>query len=157
MYLLDYLTEKPKDISIFKKDYKKNSKLNSIPKDSYPIKCLNGIFIGKKEPDEIIAYKGIPFAKPPIKELRWKPPVPSDNSEEIFEAYSFQKNPIQIEDPGEVSSYYEIGEDCLYLNIWKYNNDMELLWYSSTEVALAGEAQLIPFLKVITSLKRTMM
>ena len=123
MYLLDYLTEKPKDISIFKKDYKKNSKLNSIPKDSYPIKCLNGIFIGKIEPDEIIAYKGIPFAKPPIKSLRWKPPVPCDNSEEIFEAYSFQKNPIQIEDPGEVSSYYEIGEDCLYLNIWKYNND----------------------------------
>ena len=125
MYLLDHLTEKPKDISIFKKDYKKNSKLNSIPKDSYPIKCLNGIFIGKKEPDEIISYKGIPFAKPPIKELRWKPPAPCDNSEDIFEAYSFQKNPIQIEDPGEVSSYYEIGEDCLYLNIWKYNNDIK--------------------------------
>jgi len=100
-------------------------KLNSIPKDSFPIKCLNGIFIGKKEQDEVLAYKGIPFAKPPIKELRWKPPVPCDNSGDIFEAYSFQKNPIQIEDPGEVSSYYEIGEDCLYLNIWKYNNDIK--------------------------------
>ena len=124
MELLNYIIEKPKDTSIFKVNYKKNNKLNNIPKDSYPIKCLNGIFLGINE-DEVITYKGIPFAKPPIKELRWKPPVDCDNSDGIYEAYSFQKNPIQIEDPGEVSSYYELGEDCLYLNIWKYNNELK--------------------------------
>ena len=125
MELVQYIVEKPKDKSKYKVGYKKNEKLNSIPTDSYPIKCLNGIFLGKKEEDNIIVYKGIPFAKPPIKGLRWKPPVECDNSDDIYEAYSFQKNPIQIEDPGEVSSYYELGEDCLYLNIWKYNDDIK--------------------------------
>ena len=125
MELVQYIVEKPKDKSKYKVGYKKNEKLNSIPTDSYPIKCLNGIFLGKKEEDNIIVYKGIPFAKPPIKGLRWKPPVECDNSDDIYEAYSFQKNPIQIEDPGEVSSYYELGEDCLYLNIWKHNDDIK--------------------------------
>ena len=110
MDLTAYLVEKPKDISIFKKGYRKNNKVNSIPKDSYPVKCLNGIFLGINE-DDVIAYKGIPFAKPPIGQLRWKPPAECDNSDDIYKAYAFQKNPIQIEDPGEVSSYYELGED----------------------------------------------
>ena len=36
-----------------------------------------------------------------------------------------QKSPIQTEAPGEEASYYEIGEDCLYLNIWKYNDEQK--------------------------------
>ena len=77
---------------------------------------MNGTFVGKEE-ENIISYKGIPFAKPPIKNLRWKPPCDFDNSNDIFEAYYFQKSPIQINTEGEESSYYEMGEDCLYLNI----------------------------------------
>ena len=61
MELVQYIVEKPKDKSKYKVGYKKNEKLNSIPTDSYPIKCLNGIFLGKKEEDNIIVYKGIPF------------------------------------------------------------------------------------------------
>ena len=30
---------------------------------------------------------------------------------------------MQIQDPGEAASFYEIGEDCLYLNIWKHNDN----------------------------------
>ena len=112
-----------RDLSDFKKTYKKNNRLETIPKDSFPVKCLNGTFLGKEE-ENIISYKGIPFAKPPIKNLRWKPPLDCDNSDDIFEAFTFQKSPVQIPDEGEVSSFYEIGEDCLYLNIWK-NNDNE--------------------------------
>ena len=104
-----------------KKTYKKNNKLEKIPENSYPVKCLNGIFLGK-EKENIISYKGIPFAKPPIKNLRWKPPSECDNSSDIFEAYYIQKSSIQMKDSGEIASCYEIGEDCLYLNIWK-NND----------------------------------
>ena len=124
MELLNYIIEKPKDTSIFKVNYKKNNKLNNIPKDSYPIKCLNGIFLGINE-DEVITYKGIPFAKPPIKNLRWHPPESCENSDNIYEAYYFQKCPIQSEDPGETSSFYEISEDCLYLNIWKNNDNLK--------------------------------
>ena len=80
-----------RDLGEFKKQYKKNNRLETIPKDSFPVKCLNGTFLGKEE-ENIISYKGIPFAKPPIKNLRWKPPVECDNSNDIFEAYSFQKS-----------------------------------------------------------------
>ena len=123
MEILQYLVGKQKDYKGMRKKYKKNEKLESIPKDSFPVKCLNGIFVGKEE-ENIISYKGIPFAKPPIKNLRWKPPLDCDNSNDIYEAYYFQKSSIQTKDDSELGSFYEIGEDCLYLNIWK-NNDNE--------------------------------
>ena len=124
MDILNSIFKKEKDYSYVKKRYKKNNRLETIPKISFPVKCLNGTFLGK-EKDNIISYKGIPFAKPPIKNLRWKPPLECDNSNDIFEAYSFQKSPIQIQVEGETASYGEIGEDCLYLNIWKNNDNIK--------------------------------
>ena len=123
MGILDFFFGKSKDYSYIKKQYKKNNRLETIPQNTFPVKCLNGTFVGKEE-ENIISYKGIPFAKPPIKNLRWKPPVECDNSNDIFEAYSFQKSSVQTKCEGEIASNYEIGEDCLYLNIWK-NNDNE--------------------------------
>ena len=34
----------------------------------------NGIFVGTKK-DDVISFKGIPYAKPPIGDLRWKDPI----------------------------------------------------------------------------------
>ena len=124
MDILNSIFKKEKDYSYVKKRYKKNNRLETIPKNAFPVKCLNGTFLGK-EKDNIISYKGIPFAKPPIKNLRWKPPLECDNSNDIFEAYSFQKSPIQVQVEGETASYGEIGEDCLYLNIWKNNDNIK--------------------------------
>ena len=115
---------KRNDFTGIKKKYKKNNKLESIPENSFPVKCLNGTFLGKEE-ENIISYKGIPFAQPPIKNLRWRPPLECENSNDIYEAYTFQKSPIQKQDENEASSFYEMGEDCLYLNLWK-NNDNEI-------------------------------
>ena len=123
MEIFHNFVKKKHNFNEIKKIYKKNNRLETIPKDSFPVKCLNGTFLGKEE-ENIISYKGIPFAKPPIKNLRWKPPSDCDYSDDIFEAFTFQKSPVQIRDEGEASSFYEIGEDCLYLNIWK-NNDNE--------------------------------
>ena len=116
MGILNFFSSPSQDYSYLKKQYIKNKKLETIPQNSFPVKCHNGTFVGK-EKENIISYKGIPFAKPPIKNLRWKPPVECDNSNDIFEAYSFQKSPVQTHGEGEPASYYEIGEDCLYLNI----------------------------------------
>ena len=123
MGISDYFTTPSKDYSYIKKQYIKNKRIETIPQNSFPVKCHNGTFVGK-EKENIISYKGIPFAKPPIKNLRWKPPVECDNSNDIFEAYCIEKSPIQSVCEGETASNYEIGEDCLYLNIWK-NNDNE--------------------------------
>ena len=55
--------------------------------------------------------------------MRWKPPFDCEKSNDIFKAFYFQKNPVEIKDSGEITSYYVIGEDCLYLNIWKFNDN----------------------------------
>ena len=81
-------------------------------------KCHNGIFVGKSEGD-VLAFRGIPFAKPPVGELRWKAPEAAEDCTDVFESYYNGKSPIQTEWPSEQASYYPQGEDCLYLNLWK--------------------------------------
>ena len=56
-------------------------------------------------------YKGIPFAEPPVGELRWKAPLQAKAWDGTFKADHFAKKPYQQgRDKG-------ISEDCLYLNV----------------------------------------
>ncbi|MBR5620857.1 MAG: carboxylesterase family protein [Clostridia bacterium] len=80
-------------------------------------RCSNGVFVGR-ETDGVLAFKGIPYAVPPVGELRWKEPVPAPDSDAVYQAYYFGKSPIQTEWPSEPGSYYPQSEDCLTLNIW---------------------------------------
>ena len=84
---------------------------------SLAVKCENGTFVGIDYGD-VIAYKGIPFAKAPINELRWKPPVYVDKEDVVKQAYYFGKAAIQEPWFSELSSCYPQSEDCLYLNIY---------------------------------------
>jgi len=84
--------------------------------------CCNGSFVGRRV-GETIAFRGVPFAKPPVGELRWQRPVAPDPDDRTYEAYYNGKTPIQTEWPTEVASYYPQGEDCLYLNVWKNPSD----------------------------------
>ena len=86
------------------------------------VKCRNGTFVGKRQ-DSVLCFKGVPFAKPPVAELRWKAPQPIEDGEGVFEAYYNGKTPIQTEWETEMASYYPQGEDCLYLNMWVNEND----------------------------------
>lgn len=61
---------------------------------------------------DIAVYKGIPFAAPPVGDLRWKAPQPVRPWEGTLETKEFAPSPIQADD-GLVTS-----EDCLYLNVW---------------------------------------
>ena len=79
--------------------------------------CHNGTFVGQAEGD-VIAFKGVPFAEPPVGELRWKPPVPAAAGNGVYEAKYFGKSPVQSEWVSEVGSYYPQSEDCLTLNVW---------------------------------------
>ena len=44
----------------------------------------SGQVIGFKHINNSLAWYGIPYAKPPIDELRWRAPQPIENSEEII-------------------------------------------------------------------------
>jgi len=78
------------------------------------------------------AWKGVPFAKPPVGALRWKAPVDPDGWKSPRDAKQFGNACVQygrIYGPGAHNRYDEtIGatlnqavgsEDCLYLNIWR--------------------------------------
>ena len=83
------------------------------------VKCYNGTFVGSEE-NGVLAFKGIPFAKPPVGELRWKAPQSVEASDETFDATSYGKVALQPETSSEpISSHPEdMSEDCLTLNIW---------------------------------------
>ena len=82
------------------------------------VDCRNGHFVGQLEDTGVLSFKGIPYAKAPVGELRWKAPQAPDDSDETFAANEFGKSSIQYEWPSERASYNEIGEDCLTLNVW---------------------------------------
>ena len=81
------------------------------------VRCGNGTFVGTRKGDTLI-FRGIPFACPPVGELRWKKPRPAPAGDGVYEAKYNGKSPIQTEWPSERASYYPQGEDCLYLNLW---------------------------------------
>ncbi len=66
-------------------------------------------------------YKGIPFAAPPVGELRFRAPRPPSRWEGVFEADAFgdrcmQKGTMALVDKGQDLG---MSEDCLYLNVWR--------------------------------------
>ncbi|MCW8850861.1 MAG: carboxylesterase family protein [Melioribacteraceae bacterium] len=76
------------------------------------VKVQQGLIKGVGEND-LMVFKGIPFAKPPVGDLRWRPPQPTENWEDVKVTKDFAPDPVQ--GWGEPSSQ---SEDCLYLNVW---------------------------------------
>jgi para-nitrobenzyl esterase len=70
--------------------------------------------------DGVRSFKGIPFAQPPIGNLRWREPQPARNWSGIRNADEFGPRCTQRTGPG--SDYWfrssGMSEDCLYLNVW---------------------------------------
>ncbi len=106
-----------KDILRMQSLYGENKTITGDYNVEHSVNCENGTFVGKCN-DGVLSFKGIPFAKPPINELRWKAPQPVEQSNEIKEAYYFGKSPIQQPWYSELASCYPQSEDCLYLNVW---------------------------------------
>ena len=76
-----------------------------------------GEVIGYKE-DDTFAWRGIPFAQPPIDELRWKAPLPPEPFESRLEAKEFGPECFQPQGiMGGQEGEWTGSEDCLYLNI----------------------------------------
>lgn len=95
-----------------------------IPQRPPVISCENGFVEGYREIDSVCSFKGIPYAQPPIGELRWKKPVPVTHSERVIKATEFGHVALQANDPtgGEAAaSSKDKSEDCLTLNIWVSN------------------------------------
>ena len=82
------------------------------------ISTENGIVEGL-ENSGIREFKGVPFAAPPVGELRWKEPQPVKNWSDVLETKKFAPKAMQLAAFGDMNSRSEgMSEDCLYLNIW---------------------------------------
>lgn len=81
-----------------------------------------GALVGEKT-DGVIAFKGIPFAAPPVGDLRWKPPQPVApwTGDRMANAYgpSCPQN-------ARLGAEAKVSEDCLYLNVFAPENARNL-------------------------------
>lgn len=84
------------------------------------VKIANGIIEGIQDTATgLQEYFGIPFAKPPVGNLRWKAPQPLDNWKGVLMTKKFGPRPMQpfiFHDMHFRSD--SMSENCLYLNVW---------------------------------------
>ena len=72
--------------------------------------------------EAIHVFRGIPYAQPPVRQLRWRPPVPAEAWDGVRDATRF--GPACHQPPPRPGSIYSpaealpVSEDCLSLNVW---------------------------------------
>jgi para-nitrobenzyl esterase len=85
-----------------------------------PVATHSGKISGTRLVSGVRAYLGIPYAKPPVGDLRWTPPQPMQ-WEGVWNADRTGPECIQVLRPHNINHYFSeepTGEDCLYLNVW---------------------------------------
>ncbi len=73
--------------------------------------ALKGVIAG-----DVVSFKGIPYAAPPVGDLRWRPPAPPASWHGVRPAASFGHACWQTEPS--FASTADQSEDCLTLNVW---------------------------------------
>ena len=106
----------------------------------------NGIIEGNYDTKSgIQTYFGVPFAKPPVGDLRWKAPQPLENWKGVKQTKKFGPRPMQTVVFGDMNSRSDgVSEDCLYLNVWtpakRNTKDLPVLVYFYGGGYVAGDA-----------------
>lgn len=70
-----------------------------------------------RDPNGTISFKGIPYAEPPVGDLRWRSPQSAKNRSAILNATAFGNSCYGFSQPA-MTYYTSPGEDCLYINVW---------------------------------------
>ena len=97
---------------------------------SDPVSLDTGRVSGVTLPSGVRSFKGIPFAAPPVGELRWKEPQPPARWDDVRKAERFSNVCVQPSQPNRVPPNVTVdlpdspgtSEDCLYLNVWTSAN-----------------------------------
>ena len=117
------------------------------------VRVAEGVLAGT-DSSGVKIFKGVPFAAPPVGNLRWREPQPVEPWQGVRKATQFGPNPMQEPLFGDMNfGTRQMSEDCLYLNIWTpaktmkeklpvliYFNGGGLLAGSGSEPRYAGQA-----------------
>lgn len=82
-----------------------------------PVAIASGMVRGLEERG-ITVYRGIPYAAPPVGDLRWHAPEPVAAWQGTRDAFAFSKACPQVGSPVPGMPPEPTAEDCLYLNVW---------------------------------------
>jgi para-nitrobenzyl esterase len=84
------------------------------------VKTASGTLEGTRDQlSGVAAFKGIPYAQPPLGDLRWKPPQPIKDWQGVRRADAFGPRAMQMPLFGDmVFRSQGMSADCLYLNVW---------------------------------------
>ena len=83
-----------------------------------PVRVEGGMIQGTFE-DGLTVYRGVPFAAPPVGNLRWRAPRPGATWTGVRQADTFAPACVQgMRPPANADRGPGAGEDCLYLNVW---------------------------------------
>lgn len=108
------------------------------------VKINDGILEGVNS-SGIKIFKGIPFAQPPVGDLRWREPQPVKPWGGIRKADHFGPRPMQLPLFSDMNFRSDsVSEDCLYLNVWTpaktTENKLPVLVYFYGGGLMAGDA-----------------
>ena len=84
-----------------------------------PVTVESGVLAGVVAGDAVVAFKGVPYARPPVGPLRWRPPQPALSWSGVRDAAAF--GPVCPQPAGEAAADNQPppqSEDCLTLNVW---------------------------------------
>ena len=96
---------------------------SALAANTDPVRVEQGLLAGTSGSSaDVRVYRGIPFAAPPVGDLRWKAPQPAPKWQGLRQAAEFSNACWQTQYPAAAAIYQAklppLSEDCLYLNIW---------------------------------------
>ena len=111
------------------------------------ITLSDGALLGETTANGVEMFKDIPYAQPPVGDLRWKPPAPAKPWKGIRDAAAFGPSCVQPLYPAK-SIYSDnpaaMSEDCLSLNIWTPPHAHKapvIVWIHGGSLEFGGSAE----------------
>jgi para-nitrobenzyl esterase len=100
-----------------------SDKENQRPESPGPQAQVTGGTVQGASGDGVVSFKGIPFAAPPVGDLRWRAPRPVQPWTGVRQATAFGHDCMQVPFPGDAAPLgTPPAEDCLTLNVWRPAN-----------------------------------
>lgn len=93
---------------------------NTAPPEADGIAINSGLISGTVSSNGAEAFLGIPYAKAPVGDLRWRAPQPVEPWQDVRDASEYGNDCAQVPFPSDAAPLgTEPAEDCLFMNVWR--------------------------------------